>query len=194
MKATGLEVNKNILSSINGKMDNFINTNYQCKNIEIEDYTWESPNQNFSSQPEIILDQFEKNGKVNILNKFKNKCLQDSKESALNRCKNKKDMDLDCYYYSIDGKIYQGDIDNQDKIPNDLSNAMNDSIKSTVKSLQDQCDRDNRNNQPELCNETVVMGLDKSNDKVYAFQSSNKCYLDYLNGSQYDYLKINNMN
>ena len=190
MKATGLGIKTNITSSISGNTNNFVNKEYDCQNIKIEEHTWEGPSQNFSNQSELILDQFQKNGRVNIVNKFRNKCLQDSVESAMNNCKQKFDNNLDCYYYKIDGKDYKGD----QKLPNNLSNSLKDSLKSTTKTLQNQCDRDTRQNQPELCNETVVIGLDKNANKAYAFQSSNKCYLDYINGSKYDYLKVNNVN
>ena len=49
-------------------------------------------------------------------------------------------------------------------------------------------------NNPSICNEAIVLGIDESENKCYAFQSSNKCYLDHINGEQYDYFNINNIN
>ena len=65
---------------------------------------------------------------------------------------------------------------------------------NTINSLTNVCNRDKNMNNPSICNEAIILGIDESENKCYAFQSSNKCYLDHINGEQYDYFNINNIN
>ena len=184
MKATGLKMQKNIASYFeDGNFKSESERN--CENISIEDHTWEEENDDFSKQSKTMISQFAENGKANIIGKFKNNCNMNAKETAMQKCKNKIGENGMCYYYRVDGQL--STLEEQQKAHESL-------CKNTVDNLNTICNRDDNMNNPDMCNEAVVLGVDTLGTKCYAFQSSNQCYLDYLNGEHYDYFKINNIN
>jgi len=188
MKATGLKISSHIESSKGEK--NYTNKSYQCENISVEDYLWERNGENYSKQNELILNEFEKNGKAKIINKFRKKCNSDN--DTFKKCESKlNSKDSECFFYYPDKKLKDFEKINLEE---SKQKKILDICDSTIKGINYTCNRDKNNNYPEICDETIVLGVNNNSKKCYAFHDSNKCYLDNLNGKKYDYMNINNLN
>jgi hypothetical protein len=182
MKATGLKIQKNTTSYFDeGNFKTLSERN--CENIGVEKHTWEEENDDFSKQSETMIKQFSENGRAKIIGEFKNECNMNAQETAMKKCKDKLGQNAMCYFYKVDGKL--SSLEEEQKQQESL-------CKNTINNLSSICNRDENMNNPDMCNEATVLGVE--DNKCYAFQSSNQCYLDYLNGEQYDYFKINNIN